>query len=114
MNWYLNFLAKQDQTPGGSCNAEMCRVGFQTTIFDKTFPISAPVAGTATANCKRFASPADLPENFGFLGPAYRGTSLKWKKNKIGISFSLWDANGDKLVILASSGLRDHENRNPH
>ena len=35
------------------------------------------------------------------------------KKNKIGISFSLWDANGDKFVIFASSGPRDLENRIP-
>ena len=53
-------------------------------------------------------------EILSFLGPRYRETNLKSKKNKIGISFSLWDANGDKFVILASSGLRDLENRNPH
>ena len=34
--------------------------------------------------------------------------------NKIGISFSLWDANGDKFVIVASSGPRDLENLIPH
>ena len=65
-------------------------------------------------NCKRFASPADPPENFGFLGPGHRGKNLKSKKNKIGISFSLWEANGDKFVILASSSPRDLENRIPH
>ena len=53
-------------------------------------------------------------EIFGFLGPGYRGTNLKSKKNKIGISFSLWDANGDKFVIFAVSGSRDIENRIPH
>ena len=53
------------------------------------------------------------PENFGFLGPGYRGTNLKSKNNKIGISFSLWEANGDKFVILASSSHRDLENRIP-
>ena len=41
-------------------------------------------------------------------------TNLKSQENKIDISLSLWDANGDKSVILASSGLRDLENRNPH
>ena len=30
--------------------------------------------------CKRFASPADPPEIFGFLGPGYRGTNSKSKK----------------------------------
>ena len=34
--------------------------------------------------------------------------------NKIGIGFSLWDANGDKFVIFASSGPRDREDRIPH
>ena len=35
------------------------------------------------------------------------------KKNNIGISFSLWDANGDKFIIFAVSGSRDLENRIP-
>ena len=63
--------------------------------------------------CKRFASPADPPQKIGFLGPRYRGTNLKSKDNKIDISLSLWDANGDKFVILASSGPRDLENLIP-
>ena len=39
--------------------------------------------------------------------------SFKCKKNEIGISFSFWDANGDKFIMLASSGPRDLENRIP-
>ena len=49
----------------------------------------------------------------GFLGPGYKETASKPKKNKIGISFNLWDANGDKFVILASLSPRDLENRIP-
>ena len=50
-------------------------------------------------------------EIFGFLGPGYRGTILKCKKNKIGVSFSSWDANGNEFIIFAVSGARDVENR---
>ena len=49
----------------------------------------------------------------GFVGPWYMGTNWKPKKKEIGISFSLWDANGDKFVILASLSPRDLENRIP-
>ena len=54
------------------------------------------------------------PEILSFLGPRYRETNLKSQKNKIGISFSLWDANGDKFFILAVSGYREVENRISH
>ena len=42
------------------------------------------------------------------------GNEFKTLKNKIGVSFSLWDANGDKFVILAFLSPRDLENRIPH
>ena len=53
-------------------------------------------------------------QDINWLGPSPAGeqqkqnvicTALKCKKNEIGTSFSFWDANGDKFVILASSGL---------
>ena len=53
-------------------------------------------------------------EILSLLGPRYRETNFKFKKNKIGISFSLWDANGEKIFILASSSPRDLENRIHH
>ena len=64
-------------------------------------------------DCKGFASPADPDFLFGFLGPGYKGTNLKSKKNKISIRFSLWEPNGDKFVILVYWRVRDLENRIP-
>ena len=43
----------------------------------------------------------------GFL---YSSTAFKCEKNEIGISFSSWDPNGHKFVILASSSSRDLAN----
>ena len=40
----------------------------------------------------------------------YIQTASKCNNKPIGISFSVWGPNGDKFMLLASSGSRDLEN----